>query len=287
MLVQLTGISMQSAEATYKYSEVPWDHYTVQPQRMATIGLQQSRAHCQTLIARWLFSQAQVKTFADARYNETNSGQSSKWSIFESAWVLVHNGAGENRLSWQATEISDFQIIKLQLLYGQLMWKLQWMKVLTNDICRGWILRKILVVQVDIIGLPDGSVLLAYNNNDTARTPLTLARSFDGGLSWRNVIVIENDPIGSFAYPTLLYETTTVCHCWQNAFQGDMSGIHIVSVLFWLVYVWLQVHVNSNFLLYTEAKFSALQCLLSYAAFQRKDTLWFLQLQKLSWQWWL
>ena len=68
-----------------------------------------------------------------------------------------------------------------------------------------------LVFQVDTIGLPDGSVLIAYNNNDTARTPLTVARTFDGGLSWRNVIVVENDPIGSFSYPTLLYEPTTVC----------------------------------------------------------------------------
>lgn len=75
-------------------------------------------------------------------------------------------------------------------------------------------------MQVDIIGLPDGSILIAYNNNDTARTPLTIARSFDGGLSWRNVIVVENDPIGSFAYPTLLYETSTVCPYRQTANLG-------------------------------------------------------------------
>ena len=72
-------------------------------------------------------------------------------------------------------------------------------------------LKKVLIFQVDTIGLPDGSVLIAYNNNDTARTPLTVARSFDGGLSWRNIIVVENDPVGSFGYPTLLYEPATVC----------------------------------------------------------------------------
>ena len=65
-------------------------------------------------------------------------------------------------------------------------------------------------MQVDTISLPDGSVLIAYNNNATARTPLTVARTWDGGLSWRNIIEVENDPVGSFGYPTLLFEPNTV-----------------------------------------------------------------------------
>ena len=65
-------------------------------------------------------------------------------------------------------------------------------------------------MQVDSVTLKDGSILLAYNNNATARTALTLAKSSDGGVTWQQVVVLEDDPIGSFAYPTILYDQGTV-----------------------------------------------------------------------------
>lgn len=66
-------------------------------------------------------------------------------------------------------------------------------------------------MQVDSVTLKDGSLLLAYNNNQTGRTPLSLARSGDGGTTWQDLITLEADPQGAFAYPTLLYDDDKVC----------------------------------------------------------------------------
>lgn len=51
--------------------------------------------------------------------------------------------------------------------------------------------------------LQDGSVLLAYNADPTKRSALTLARSWNGGHTWNQEIVLEDDLKGSFSYPTL------------------------------------------------------------------------------------
>lgn len=59
--------------------------------------------------------------------------------------------------------------------------------------------------QVDLATLPDGTLLLALNDNSTARSPLSLATSRDGGATWRRVAVLEQDDAGNFHYPTVLY----------------------------------------------------------------------------------
>jgi hypothetical protein len=58
---------------------------------------------------------------------------------------------------------------------------------------------------VDLAALPDGTLLLALNDNATARSPLALAASRDGGATWRRVAVLEDDPDGNFHYPTVIF----------------------------------------------------------------------------------
>ena len=58
---------------------------------------------------------------------------------------------------------------------------------------------------MDLATLPDGTLLLALNDNATARSPLSLASSRDGGATWRHVAVLEQDDAGNFHYPTVLY----------------------------------------------------------------------------------
>ncbi len=59
--------------------------------------------------------------------------------------------------------------------------------------------------QVDLTALPDGTLLLALNPNATARSPLALATSRDGGATWRRVAVLEDDPDSNFHYPTVIF----------------------------------------------------------------------------------
>lgn len=58
---------------------------------------------------------------------------------------------------------------------------------------------------MDLATLPDGTLLLALNDNATARSPLSLASSRDGGATWRRIAVLEQDPGGNFHYPTVLF----------------------------------------------------------------------------------
>jgi hypothetical protein len=64
--------------------------------------------------------------------------------------------------------------------------------------------------------MPDGSVLLAFNDDPKTRSALTLAGSWNGGNSWEKLVVVEGDPLGrgSFSYPTLqlLPEEVTPMH---------------------------------------------------------------------------
>jgi alpha-L-fucosidase len=53
-------------------------------------------------------------------------------------------------------------------------------------------------------GQDDIGLVLAYNSNTRARTPLSLAQSADGGATWQRVADVETDASGSFAYPFVL-----------------------------------------------------------------------------------
>ena len=58
------------------------------------------------------------------------------------------------------------------------------------------------MLQVDLIALDDRVFVAAFNNATGSRSFLTLAASCDGH-QWQRVAVLEDDPVGSFSYPTL------------------------------------------------------------------------------------
>ncbi|CAL5221936.1 g4211 [Coccomyxa viridis] len=60
--------------------------------------------------------------------------------------------------------------------------------------------------RLDAIALPNNTLVVAYNDSPSKRSPLRLATSTDGGLTWTKGALIEDDPEGSFHYPALLYD---------------------------------------------------------------------------------
>ena len=52
--------------------------------------------------------------------------------------------------------------------------------------------------------------MAAYDDSQLKRSPLRLATSTDGGITWKRAALIEDDPEGSFHYPALLYDAKQV-----------------------------------------------------------------------------
>lgn len=50
--------------------------------------------------------------------------------------------------------------------------------------------------------LAEDVLLLAFNDATSARSPLSLATSVDGGATWQKLVMLESAPAGSFHYPT-------------------------------------------------------------------------------------
>ena len=66
-----------------------------------------------------------------------------------------------------------------------------------------------------VVGLraSDDSILLVYNDSQTSRNNLSLARSVDGGQSWQALSTIDHSKQGKqFAYPTLIQATDGQFH---------------------------------------------------------------------------
>ena len=63
---------------------------------------------------------------------------------------------------------------------------------------------------MDIISLPNNTLVAAFNDSPDKRTPLRLATSTNGGVTWTRQALIEDDPTGSFHYPALLYDPKNV-----------------------------------------------------------------------------
>jgi predicted neuraminidase len=51
--------------------------------------------------------------------------------------------------------------------------------------------------------LRNGHLVLAFNDADTARTPLSIMRSEDGGKTWGRPLMLESNP-GEYSYPSVL-----------------------------------------------------------------------------------
>ena len=86
---------------------------------------------------------------------------------------------------------------------------------------------------MDILALPNDTLVAAYNDSPTRRTPLVLAISQSGGQNWTRVATIEDDPVGSFHYPALLYDRVKVrstrMHACDTAVSAALLLIHSLT----------------------------------------------------------
>ena len=64
---------------------------------------------------------------------------------------------------------------------------------------------------IDLARLPNGHLVLAFNNSPTQRTPLSMALSEDDGRTWPFVRDLETDP-GEYSYPSLAVTPGGVIH---------------------------------------------------------------------------
>lgn len=59
--------------------------------------------------------------------------------------------------------------------------------------------------------LRNGNIILAWNNQDNARTPLHIARSTDDGKTWSRPLVLESNP-GEYSYPSVFQTSDGKVH---------------------------------------------------------------------------
>ena len=83
---------------------------------------------------------------------------------------------------------------------------------------------------IDAITLKDGRYVLVYNNATSGRTPLNLAVSKDGRV-WRDVLVLENNPEGSYAYPYLIQSADGLLRITYTAKDTDKENSSIKYVV--------------------------------------------------------
>lgn len=75
---------------------------------------------------------------------------------------------------------------------------------------------------IDLTKLPDGTLVLAYNPDSTnwgSRSPLSLALSFDNGVTWPKILDIDSgDPKDEFSYPGVISygDTIAVSYTWNR-----------------------------------------------------------------------
>ena len=65
---------------------------------------------------------------------------------------------------------------------------------------------------LDVVGLSDGSMLMAFNDTPVGRENLKLALSHDGGKTWRRIATLENSPGREFSYPYMISTPTGQIH---------------------------------------------------------------------------
>lgn len=56
---------------------------------------------------------------------------------------------------------------------------------------------------IDCVKLRSGTIVMAYNDSETSRSPLSVAASHDGGVAWKKLLDIETAE-GEFSYPSII-----------------------------------------------------------------------------------
>lgn len=79
---------------------------------------------------------------------------------------------------------------------------------------------------IDIAALPDGSLLLAFDDSERLRTPLRLARSTDGGRTWSRIATIERDA-AEFSYPALIVDRDRQLRCLYTAGRTEIREFSV------------------------------------------------------------
>jgi predicted neuraminidase len=64
---------------------------------------------------------------------------------------------------------------------------------------------------IDAVRAADGTFFLVYNHTRSGRTPLNLARSADGGKTWKAAATLE-DQEGEFSYPAIIQAADSRLH---------------------------------------------------------------------------
>lgn len=74
---------------------------------------------------------------------------------------------------------------------------------------------------IDLTALPDGSLLLAFDDSERLRTPLRLARSADGGRTWSRIATVGSGA-AEFSYPALVVDCDRRVHCLYTARRTEI-----------------------------------------------------------------
>ena len=59
--------------------------------------------------------------------------------------------------------------------------------------------------------LPNGHLVLVFNDSETERTPLCVARSIDEGRTWEEPLKLEANP-GEYSYPCAIVAKSGAIH---------------------------------------------------------------------------
>lgn len=80
-----------------------------------------------------------------------------------------------------------------------------WTPAVPTDIASPW-------ARVALVKLASGNLVVAHNPSTSARTPLRLALSSDGGLTWPHEVLVETDVTSRYDYPYVLETSDGFVH---------------------------------------------------------------------------
>ncbi len=82
-------------------------------------------------------------------------------------------------------------------------------------------------------------LLLLFNDSPQTRSPLSLAQSTDGGLSWQVIAQLETDPVGRFHYPAII-QSALQPHSAHACYTYELNSTHSIAyanILFGWLYL--------------------------------------------------